>query len=243
MPRGVDRAPLTLMRDFRDRHDAGERLALVLQEYAERSDVVVLALPRGGVPVGYEIATRLGVPLDVLVVRKLGVPGHSELAMGAIASGGVQVVDRTITHELGVSAEDFEAVLTAERAELERREQRFRGARAPVEVHEKTVIVVDDGLATGATMRAAVEGLRRRNPAEIIVAVPVAAPDACDALRPFVDEIVCLILPLQMHAVGLWYLDFTQTTDAEATALLDAAGRDFDEKTHHAPSASPAPPP
>lgn len=231
------------MRDFRDRHDAGEKLAQALQGYAERPDVVVLALPRGGLPIGYELATRLGLPLDVLVVRKLGVPGHSELAMGAIASGGVQVVDRSITSALRISPERFEAVLAAERAELERRERLFRGNRPPLDVRDKTVIVVDDGLATGATMRAAVEGLRLRGPAEIVVAIPVASPDACDVFRTLVDEVVCLLQPLQMYAVGLWYQDFSQTTDSEARALLDAAARNFEDKTQIAPSASPAAPP
>jgi putative phosphoribosyl transferase len=210
---------------YRDRRDAGEMLAQELRRYAGRSDVVVLALPRGGVPIGYEIATRLDLPLDVLVVRKLGVPGHSELAMGAIASGGIEVADRTILSALRVSSEDFARVLVAERAELERREQLFRSDRPALEVGDKVAILVDDGLATGATMRAAVESLRLRDPAGIVVAVPVGSPETCDALRPRVDEVVCLLQPAQLYGVGLWYADFSQTTDTEVRMLLDAAAR------------------
>ncbi|MBA3453015.1 MAG: phosphoribosyltransferase [Deltaproteobacteria bacterium] len=217
------------MREFRDRHEAGERLALELQGYAERSDAVILALPRGGVVIGYELAIRLGLPLDVFVVRKLGVPGHSELAMGAIASGGVLVVDRSLTSALNISSSAFDAVLAAERAELERRERLFRGNRPPLDVHDKTVLVVDDGLATGATMRAAVEGLRRRGPAEILVAVPVASLEICQAFRSLVDDVVCPVKPRQLFAIGLWYRDFSQTTDAEARELLDAAARELDD--------------
>ena len=228
------------MRDFRDRHDAGAKLAQELQGYAERSDVVVLALPRGGVPIGYELATRLGLPLDVLVVRKLGVPGHEELAMGAIASGDVQVVDRSIVSELRISRADFEAVLMAERAELQRREKLFRGGRPALDVRDKTVIVVDDGLATGATMRAAVEGLRLRDPAEIVVAVPVASVSTCAAIRRLVDEVICLVQPVQLYAVGLWYQDFAQTSDSEARTLLEEAARTFEAQLGEAPSASPA---
>jgi putative phosphoribosyl transferase len=227
------------MRDFRDRHDAGAKLAEALQGYAERPDVVVLALPRGGVVVGYEIATRLGLPLDVLVVRKLGVPGNSELAMGAIATGGLHVIDRSIMSALRISAEDFEAVLAAERAELERREQLFRGGRPPLDVHDKTVILVDDGLATGATMRAAVEGLRLRGPAGIVVAVPVSSPEVCAAFRPLVDDTICLLQPPQFYGVGLWYVDFSQTSDSEVRMLLDAAARAYEAKAHATPSANP----
>ena len=228
---------------FRDRNDAGARLALELQGHAERPDVVVLALPRGGVVVGYEVATRLGLPLDVLVVRKLGVPSHPEMAMGAIASGGVLVVDRSITSALGISAAELEAVLAAERAELERRERLFRGSRPPLDVRDRTVILVDDGLATGATMRAAVEGLRLRGPAEIVVAVPVASPETCEAFRSLVDDIICLMKPRRLHAVGLWYRDFSQTSDSEVRELLDAAERALDEQRRSTPSARPAAPP
>lgn len=190
--------------------------------------------------IGYEIATRLGLPLDVLVVRKLGVPGYSELAMGAIASGGVHVIDRSITSALGISVEDFEAVLAAERAELERRELLFRGGRPPLDVHDKTVILVDDGLATGATMRAAVEALRLRGPARVVVAVPVASPEICAAFRPLVDDMICLLQPPQFHAVGLWYVDFSQTSDSEVRMLLDAAARALEAKAHGTPGTNPA---
>jgi putative phosphoribosyl transferase len=227
------------MRPFRDRHDAGSKLADALPGYAERPDVVVLALPRGGVVIGYEIATRLGLPLDVLVVRKLGVPGYSELAMGAIASGGVHVVDRSITSALRISAADFEAVLAAESAELERRERLFRGDRPPLDVHDKTVILVDDGLATGATMRAAIEALRLRGPAGIVVAVPVASPEICAAFRPLVDDMICLLQPPRFRAVGLWYVDFSQTSDSEVRMLLDAAARGFEAQASATPSAAP----
>jgi predicted phosphoribosyltransferase len=213
------------MRHFADRHDAGARLARELESYAERPDVIVLGLPRGGVVVGYEIATRLRLPLDVFVVRKLGVPGHSELAMGAIASGGVLVLDRSITSRLGISSDAIEHVTAAERTELRRREQLFRGDRPPLEVRTKTVLIVDDGLATGATMTAAVEGLRLRHPSKIVVAVPVASPEVCEAFRSLVDEMVCLMTPTPLHAVGLWYVDFSQTTDAEVRQLLAAAAR------------------
>jgi putative phosphoribosyl transferase len=225
------------MRIFRDRQDAGAQLALGLQGYAERPDVLVLALPRGGVPIGYELATRLQVPLDVLVVRKLGVPGHSELAMGAIASGGVQVIDRQIMSALGISREAFDAVVASERAELERREQLFRGNRASLDVRDKTVILVDDGLATGATMKAAIEALRLRRPAAIAVAVPIASAETCAALRPLVDDMICLVTPRHFHAVGLWYRDFSQTADSEVRALLGAAERALESGVAATPSA------
>lgn len=211
------------MRIFRDRHDAGLQLALALQGYAERPDVVVLALPRGGVVVGYEVATQLQVPLDVLVVRKLGAPGRSELAMGAIASGGVQVVDHQILEALNVSDQDFRAVVEREVAELARRERLFRGPRGLVDVHERSVLLVDDGLATGATMRAAIQALRQHEPAEVIVAVPVASPEAVAIISPLVDDVVCLATPAYMSAIGLWYREFEQTSDSEVRALLDTA--------------------
>jgi predicted phosphoribosyltransferase len=214
------------MRLFRDRRDAGRQLAERFDAYADRSDVVVLALPRGGVPVGYEIALRAGAPLDVLVVRKLGVPGHSELAMGAIASGGIEIVDQRIVTMLGISRELFEHVERHERAELARRERVFRDQRPALDVATKTVILVDDGLATGASMAAAIDALRTRDPARIIVAVPVAPPDTCESLGRRADAIVCLHTPPDMHAIGLWYEDFTQTTDDEVRALLDAVARE-----------------
>lgn len=188
--------------------------------------MVVLALPRGGVPVGYEIATRLGVPLDVLVVRKLGVPGRPELAMGAIASPDIRIVDRRVIEMYGISPQELAAVEASERAELERRERTYRSGRPPVDVQHKTVIVVDDGLATGASMAAAIDALRMRDPARIIVAVPVAPAEACQALAARADDVVCLLVPEPMYAVGLWYADFSQTTDAEVRELLDAAARE-----------------
>lgn len=212
------------MHVFRDRRDAGQQLAEVLAgRFAESSDVVVLALPRGGVPVGYEIAARLGAPLDVLIVRKLGVPGHEELAMGAIASGGVQVVDLRLARLAGVTGSDLARIIERERGELERREQLFRGSRPATDVAGKTVIVVDDGLATGATMLAALKALRTRTPCRVVVAAPVASPDTCRQFRDHVDDIVCLFTPEHMRAVGLWYEDFEQTSDAEVRALLERA--------------------
>ncbi len=206
---------------FRDRHDAGRRLAAELGEYAGRGDVIVLALPRGGIPVGYEVATSIGAPLDVFVVRKLGVPWHEELAMGAIASGGVQVLDHDLIRSARVSESDLRRVIAAEERELERREIRYRGARDFPDVSGKTVILVDDGLATGSTMRAAVMALRLRKPAKIIVAVPVAASETCAAFHDIADGTVCATTPEPFHAVGLWYEDFSQTTDEEVHELLD----------------------
>ena len=208
---------------FRDRRDAGRRLAGKLREYAGRDDVIVLALPRGGVPVGFEIATALQVPLDVFVVRKLGLPWHEELAMGALASGGVRVLDEDLIRVARVSYDDIERVTSIEQAELERRERRYRGDRLFPDVSDKTVILVDDGLATGSTMRAGVSALRRENPARIIVAVPVAAPETCNAFRDIADEIVCAETPEPFMAVGLWYDDFNQTTDDEVHDLLEQA--------------------
>ncbi len=208
---------------FRDRREAGRRLAAQLREYAYRPDVIVLALPRGGVPVGYEVAKALGASLDVFVVRKLGLPGHDELAMGALASGGVRILDEGLVRAARVSEDDIQRVTAMEQAELERREAKYRGNRPVPDVRGKTVILVDDGLATGATMRAAVAALRQEGPARIVVAVPVAAPETCDAFRDVADEIVCAVTPEPFHAVGLWYDDFSQTTDDEVRALLDRA--------------------
>ena len=209
---------------FRNRRDAGRRLAAELRTYANRSDVIVLALPRGGVPVGYEVATALGVPLDVFVVRKLGLPWHEELAMGALASGGVRVLDDDLIRVARVSPEDIERVTAAEQVELERRERRYRGDRPFPELTGKTVLLVDDGLATGSTMRAAVAALRQEVPRRIVVAVPVAAPATCDAFRDIADDIVCAETPEPFRAVGLWYDDFSQTTDEEVHELLIQAG-------------------
>jgi putative phosphoribosyl transferase len=212
------------MRTFTNRREAGRQLARKFDAYADRSDVVVLGLPRGGVPVAYEIATRIGAPLDVLVVRKLGVPGHAELAMGAIASGGIRVVDDRAVGMFGVSPDAFAAIENQERAELERRERMFR-AGPPLDVGDKIAILVDDGLATGASMAAAIQALRTRKPKQLIASVPVAPPQACRALAKVADEVVCLMTPERMYAVGIWYEDFTQTTDAEVRELLDAAAR------------------
>lgn len=223
---------------FEDRTDAGQRLADVLVPFAGSPDVLVLAIPRGGVPVGYEVAKRLGAPLDVLVVRKLGVPHHEELAMGALASGGALVVERETIEGLGVAPDQLLRVIERERAELRRRERLFRGDDLPaLELEGKTVIVVDDGLATGATMLAAVKALRARRPAAIVIAVPVAPPDTCARLRERVDEVVCLVEPAGFRAVGLWYEDFAQTSDEDVRGLLEHARRERERAAHHAPEA------
>jgi predicted phosphoribosyltransferase len=208
---------------FHDRAEAGRALAERLAAYAGRADVLVLALPRGGVVVGHEVSQRLGLPLDVHVVRKLGFPGHPELAIGAIASGGVRVVSRDVTRRLGVADDEIEAIAAEEQRELERREHSYRGERPPPDVRGRTVILVDDGLATGSTMRAAVASLRQRGPARIVVAVPVGSPEACAEFREEADEVVCARQPDPFMAVGLWYADFSQTTDEEVRQLLGAA--------------------
>jgi len=208
---------------FRDRTDAGRQLATRLAPYASRGSVMVLGLPRGGVPVAAEVAARLGAPLDVFVVRKLGVPGHEELAMGAIASGGARVLNYDIVAGFGIPASVVEAVTRQERAELERRERRYRGDRGPLAVRERIVILVDDGLATGASMRAAVTALRAREPAYLVVAVPVGAPTTCAAFEAIADEVICAVTPPHFLAVGVWYDDFGQTTDEEVQELLDRA--------------------
>ena len=205
---------------FRNRTDAGRRLAEKLTAYAHRPDVLVLALPRGGVPVAFEVARSLDAPLDVFVVRKLGVPGHEELAMGAVATGGVRVLNEEIVHGLGIPESQIDAVAARELQELMRREGAYRGGQPPLRVDDKTVILVDDGLATGATMRAAVRALRQQHPQRIVVAVPTASPDTCEALRAEADEVVCLTTPEPFLAVGYWYDDFAQTTDAEVGDLL-----------------------
>jgi predicted phosphoribosyltransferase len=208
---------------FQDRAEAGRELAEKLAAYAGRPDVLVLALPRGGVPVAYEVARALLAPLDVFLVRKLGVPGHEELAMGAIASGGVRVLNEDIVRALDISEEDLEAVAAQERAELERRERLYRGGRPFPDVSGRTVILIDDGLATGSTMRAAVAALRRQRPARIVVAVPLGSPDTCAELQGEADEAFCACMPEPFHAVGLWYEDFSQTSDQEVRELLQRA--------------------
>ncbi len=209
---------------FRNRSEAGQLLAGKLGHYAGRPDVIVLALPRGGVPVAAEIARRLRLPLDVLLVRKLGVPGHPELAMGAIAAGGVEVLNHALIEELGVPAAAVQQVAVREQLELDRRDRLFRGNRPPLNVQDRTAIVVDDGLATGATMEAAIYALQRSGAAEVVVAVPVGARETCERLAGIADDVVCLSMPEPMNAVGLWYQDFTQTSDEEVRRLLDEFG-------------------
>ncbi len=205
---------------FLDRYDAGRRLAEALSSYAGQPDLLILALPRGGVPVAYEMARALHAPLDVFLVRKLGFPGHPELAMGAIATGGVRILDRQLIRMYGVPAEEIERVTAAERREMERRERLYRDGRPPPDVSGRTVILVDDGLATGSSMRAAVEALREEGAKKIVVAVPVAARDTCAAMKDEVDEIVCALTPEPFRAVGIWYADFSETTDDEVRELL-----------------------
>jgi putative phosphoribosyl transferase len=207
---------------FDDRRDAGRRLAESLARYRDRADVVVLGLPRGGVPVAFEVAKGLGAPLDVFLVRKLGVPGHEELAMGAIASGDVRVLNADVVSATGVGATEIEQVSERELERLRDQERAYRGERDPVDVSGKVGILVDDGLATGATMRAAIEALRDRGAGEIVVAVPTAPRETCEALRREVDEVVCAITPDPFMAVGLWYRNFTPVSDDEVRALLSA---------------------
>jgi len=218
-------------RRFGDRHAAGVVLASRLQQFAGRTDVVVLALPRGGVPVGYEVARALKAPLDVFVVRQLGVPGHAELAMAALASGGINVFNEGVLKWFRVPRATLEAVTRNELLELQRRERAYRGDRPLVAVAGRVVIIVDEGLATGSSMRAAVLAVRRLQPARIVVAVPVGARDTCDALREIADDVVCASTPNHFTAIGLWYEDFSQTTDDEVRQLLAAhnAERDTSE--------------
>lgn len=213
------------MAAFKDRRDAGRKLAQKLLAYARRPTVLILALPRGGVPVAYEVALALSVPLDIFMVRKLGLPGREELAIGAIASGGIRVLNGDIIRMLSVPDEVINFVIRAELQELQRRENLYRGDRPPSEVRDWTIILVDDGLATGASMRAAVAGLRTQHPARIVVAVPVAASEACDAVQSEVDEIVCAITPEPFYGVSRWYEDFSQVTDEEVRILLEEANR------------------
>src|SRR5262245_18131466 len=221
---------------FQDRADAGRRLGQRLLRYANRSDVIVLGLPRGGVPVAYEAAQALKAPLDIFLVRKLGLPEQEELAMGAIASGGVRVLNPSVVYSLGISNEVIEAVAAREREELERREHLYRGDRPPVDPRDKIVILVDDGPATGSTMRAAVAALRKQHPAKVVVAVPVGAAETCDDLMNEADEVVCLRAPQRFYAVGVWYEDFSPTTDDEVRELLARAANHADNHAA-APSA------
>jgi len=208
---------------YRDRVDAGKQLAKQLTDYADRDDLLVLALPRGGVPVAYEVAKALRAPMDIFLVRKLGVPGHEELAMGAISTGGVRVLNDDVVDYLRIPGEVIDAVAADELKELERRERAYRGDRPEPDVRGKTVILIDDGLATGSTMRAAAAALRQQNPARIVVAVPVSAPQTCDEYRMGVDEIICAKTPEPFLGVGMWYEDFSQTTDDEVRDLLEKA--------------------
>jgi predicted phosphoribosyltransferase len=209
------------MMRFRNREHAGRVLAKLLGAYAGEN-LLVLGLPRGGVPVAFEVARELDAPLDVFVVRKLGVPGHEELAMGAIASGGVRVLNDEVVAVLGIDETTIAAAVVAENAELERRERAYRGDRGPVEVAGRTVILVDDGLATGSTMRAAAAAVRAQHPARLVVAVPVASERTCEELRTEA-EILCAVTPESFHAVGLWYEDFTPVEDDEVRELLERA--------------------
>lgn len=215
---------------FSNREEAGRKLASHLAKYADRPDVIVLGVPRGGVPIAYEVATRLHLPLDVFVLRKLGVPGHEELAFGAIGSGGVRVLNSEVVEELGITAHAISSVTRAERRELERRERLFRGDRPPLDVNGRIVILVDDGIATGASVRAAIAALRQMEPAAIVIATPVAPLRTCNLLQPEVDDLVCLEMPEPFYGVGQFYHDFSQVSDEEVSELLDRASQHRDER-------------
>jgi putative phosphoribosyl transferase len=217
---------------FSNRTEAGRRLALRLRDYANRKDVIVLGIPRGGVPVAFEVARTLKVPLDVLVLRKLGIPGHEELGFGAIASGGIRALNPEIVGALRISPWDIELVTNRERKELKRREHAYRGRRPPLHVTGLTVILVDDGIATGSGMRAAIDALRQMKPAHIVIAVPVAPGSTCDRLRSDVDDLVCLETPEPFYGVGQFYFDFSQVSDQEVNELLDRAAREIAEQEH-----------
>lgn len=217
---------------FTNRTEAGRKLALRLRDYANRKDVIVLGIPRGGVPVAFEVARMLKVPLDVLVLRKLGVPGHEELGFGAIASGGIRALDPEIIEALRISPLDIELVTDAERKELKRREHAYRGRRPQLDVSDLTVILVDDGIATGSGMRAAIDALRQMTPAHIVIAVPVAPVATWDRLRSHVDDLVCLETPEPFYGVGQFYFDFSQVSDREVNELLDRAAREISEQEY-----------
>ena len=208
---------------FRDRTEAGQVLARCLQQYKNQPDVLILGLPRGGVPVAYEVARELNAPLDVFIVRKLGVPGHEELGMGAIATGGVRTLQDGIVRELGISPQTIEAVSAREQAELERRERLYRGDRPAPTIKGRTVVIVDDGLATGSTMKAAIQAVRQQDPRQVIVAVPTAPSETCEQLKESADHVVCALTPEPFFAVGGSYADFTQITDGEVRDLIASA--------------------
>jgi len=220
------------MTRFEDRFEAGRFVAEQLKHHAGDPNLLVLALPRGGVPVAYEVAKELKAPLDIFLVRKLGVPGYEELAMGAIASGGVRVINEDVVRQLNIPDEVIDAVAANEQRELERRERAYRGNRPPPNVKGLVAILIDDGLATGSTMRAAAAALRKQGPERIVVAVPVSSPETCDEFRSEVDEIVCAATPEPFRGVGLWYEDFSQTTDEEVRELLEQEP----PQRHHATS-------
>jgi putative phosphoribosyl transferase len=217
---------------FDNRFEAGRILVRKLAAYAHRDDVLVLALPRGGVPVAYEVARELDAPMDLFLVRKLGVPGQEELAMGAIATGGVRVLNEPVIHALGITPDEIEAVARQEQQELLRRQRQYRGNQPPADAADKAVILIDDGLATGSTMRAAVRALRALGPRRIVVAVPVGAPETCEEFRREADEVICAITPQPFQAVGLWYSDFSQTTDQEVRDLLERSQHEHQHAQH-----------
>ena len=223
---------------FRNRQEAGRELALRLQKYANREDVIVLGVPRGGIPVAFEVATALHVPLDIFVLRKLGVPGHEELAFGAIGSGGARVLNPGVVTSLGISELEIAAVTKIEQEELERREGHYRGNSPPLDVHERVVILVDDGIATGASLWAAIHAIRKMRPAALVVATPVAPRETCMHLRQEVDELVCAQMPPGFQAVGQFYQDFSQVSDEEVIELLNRASRQKGEKESAAAAVS-----
>ncbi|KTD54704.1 phosphoribosyltransferase [Legionella quateirensis] len=208
------------MDKYADRSEAGIILAKYLKSYANQPNVIILALPRGGVPVAYELATALSLPFDVFIVRKLGVPGHEELAMGAIASGGTVLFNEPLMTQLNLDSTSIHKVIEREQKELERRELLYRGNRSAPQLNGKTIILVDDGIATGSTMRAAIEAIRKQKPASMVIAVPVAESSTCEEMASLVDQIVCPLKPINFYAVGLWYENFPQTSDEEVIYLL-----------------------
>jgi putative phosphoribosyl transferase len=225
---------------YQDRRHAGRILASRLDRYSGLDDTLVLALPRGGVPIGYEVAMRLRAPLDVFIVRKLGVPGDEELAMGALASGGLRILNDEIISALQIPSDVVDAVTEQERMELERRERAYRGGLPPLELARRTVILVDDGLATGSTMSVAIRAVRRHSPRRVIVGVPIAPPSTCAEISELADDTVCAATPELFTAVGAWYANFTQTSDTEVRTLLDAAREDIGLRATLAPTPPPA---